>query len=193
VEPVGKSYSNSAVDLATVVMKSEGTGSVSQIPAIQDKMSISADHDGNGAEEIEACFSKGDLRLLFGNLHGNTTVTVTIEGSFFAGGLFRAQMDVVVSASGGGQLAASVSPNPLNPEAILTFVTAKAGFARVDLFDLRGRLVRRLIEEPSLSPGYHDVRIDGRDDHGERLATGVYFYRINSVDGVDTGQLTVLK
>jgi PKD repeat protein len=193
VEPVGRSYTNSAVDLTTLVMKSPGTGSVSQIPAIQEKASISGDHDGNGVDEIEACFSKGDLRQLFGNLTGNTTVQVTIEGGLFAGGLFRAQMDVNVIASGGGQLAASVSPNPLNPEAILTFVTAKPGFARVDLFDLRGRLVRRLIEERSLPPGYHDVRIDGRDDHGERLATGIYFFRIHAAEGVETGQLTVLK
>jgi len=192
IEPVGRSYSNVAVDLTTLVMKSAGTGSVSQIRAITDKVSIAGDHDGNGVEEITTCFTKTDLRLLFSDLHGTNAVTVTIEGSLFAGGIFRAQMDVSVIASG-GQLAASVSPNPLNPDAILTFTTAKPGFASVDLFDLRGRLVRRLLEEQALSPGYHDVRIDGRDGHGERLASGVYFFRIHAAEGEQTGQLTVLK
>ncbi len=192
IEPVGSSYSNAAVDLTTIVMKSAGTGAVSQIRASTEKSSISGDHDGNGVEAITACFTKSDLRLLFGNLHGSNAVTVTIEGSLFAGGIFRAQVDVNVIASG-GSLAASVSPNPLNPEAILSFTTAKPGFATVHLFDLRGRLVRRVIEERALSPGYHDVRIDGRDDHGQRLASGVYFFRIHAVEGVETGQLTILK
>ena len=52
-------------------------------------------------------------------------------------------------ASGGGQLADSVSPNPLNPEAALTFVTAKPAFASADLFNLRGRLARNLMAEPA--------------------------------------------
>ena len=193
IEPVGQSYSNVEVDLTTLVMKSAGTGSVDQIHAITDKTSTSADRDANGVAEIEACFTKDDLRLLFSNVHGTKVVTVTLEGALFAGGVFRTQMDLSVTGSGGGNLAASISPNPLNPDAVLTFHTENAGAARVDLFDVRGRLVRRLLAQDALAAGYHDLRIDGRNEAGEKLASGVYFFRVRVGGDETTGQFAILK
>jgi PKD repeat protein len=193
VESVGHSFDNVAVALATLLLKSSGTGSVDQIHAIQGKTSISDDHDGNGVPEIEACFTKDDLRLLFANLHGTSTVPITVEGKLYAGGVFRASMDVQITASGGGNLAASISPNPLNPDAVLTFHTETAGAARVDLFDVRGRLVRRLLTQDALAAGYHDLRIDGRNESGEKLASGVYFFRVRVGGDETTGQFAILK
>jgi PKD repeat protein len=192
VEPLGGSYANVAVDLTSLVMRSPGTGSVDEISAIAGKTAVGGDHDGNGVEEITACFGKGDLRLLFANLHGNATATITIEGSLYTGGLFRAQMDVSVIA-GGGPLAASLSPNPLNPDAVLTFVTERPGPVRVEVFDLNGRLVGRLMNESTLPAGYHDLRISARREDGGPLASGVYFYRIEAVEGRQTGRFTILK
>jgi flagellar hook assembly protein FlgD len=76
---------------------------------------------------------------------------------------------------------------------VLTFVTTNLGPVRVRLFDLRGRLVRSLLDDPYASSGYHDVRLDGRDDSGARLASGLYFYQIDSGDGQTVGKLSVLK
>jgi PKD repeat protein len=193
LEPVSGSYRNVDVNPGTLVLRSVGTGSVSEIHALQGKGSVSGDQDGNGIEDLGVCFAKADLRELFGDLHGSNSVTVVIEASLYSGGLLHAELSVEVVASGAGQLAATVSPNPLNPEAVLTFTTTREGFARVSLFDLRGRLVRRLLDERSLAPGYHDVRVDGRDERGVGLASGVYFYRIEAAEGKFTGQLTVLQ
>jgi hypothetical protein len=192
LEPVGRSYSNATIDLGSVVMKSPGTGSVSEIHALTGKTSIVGDRDGNGVDEVSACFSKDDLRVLFSDLHGSTTVSVTFEGKLYTGGVFRAGMDILVNASG-GQLSASLSPNPLNPDAVLTFVTGIPGPARVEVFDLSGRRVQRLMDEPSLPAGYHDVRISARREDGGSLASGVYFYRIEAAEGRRTGRFTILK
>ena len=173
-------------------MKSLNTGSVGEIHAIVDRSVVIGDQDANGVNEITACFRKDDLRLLFSNLHGNTPVTVTFEGRLFTGGIFRAQMDVLIMA-GGGKLAALVSPNPLNPEAILTFRTTEPGPVRVRLFDLNGRMIRSLLDESNAPAGYHDVRIDGRDEHGGRLASGLYFFRIDAHEGEVVGKVSVLK
>jgi len=173
-------------------MKSTGTGSVSQIRALVGKTSVGADRDGNGVEEISACFGKSDLRLLFSDIRGTQPVTITIEGSLFTGGIFRASMDLAVTGSGGGHNA-FVSPNPLNPEAVLTFVTGSSGPVRVRLFDLSGRMVRTLLDQTNVAAGYHDVRIDGRDGTGARLASGTYFYRIDSTEGRTIGKVSVLK
>ena len=193
VEPVGRSFTDMAVDLATLKMKSTGTGSVREIHAIADKSAVVIDRDGNGIPEIEACFLKDDLRLLFGKIHRTRTVTVTLEGALFEGGTFRTQMDLTVTGSGHGKLAASISPNPLNPDAMLTFHTERAGTASVDLFDVNGRLVRRLLDQEAVPAGYHDVRLDGRDGNGEKLASGIYFFRVRSSGDETTGQFAILK
>ena len=190
LEPVGGSFSLGTVDVTSIVMKSHNTGSVEEIRA--SEVAIGGDRDRNGVEEIAACFSKEDLRLLFGKLRGNNPVTITLEGRLSTGEIFRAQMDVLVNA-GGGKLAALVSPNPLNPEAILTFVTTERGPLRVRLFDLNGRLLRSLLEESDAPAGYHDVRIDGQDERGGRLASGIYFVRGVTPDGVFKKTITILK
>lgn len=192
LEPIGRAYSNVTVDMTSLVMKSAGTGSVSQIPAIASKTSAGGDRDGNGVEEIEVSFSKENLRLLFSNLHGTGSATVTIEGTLYTGGVIRASLDVGIQA-GGGNLAASVNPNPLNPAAVLTFFTSKSGPVRIRAFDPQGRLVRTMLDEPRLANGYHDVAVDGRDDRGTPLASGVYYYRLEAAEGVTSGRFTVLR
>ena len=159
------------------------------------KTSIGADKDGNGIAEIGACFTKADLRTLFAGLpSGKTHVTLTIGADLVTGGKIQGSVDVDVQKGGSGSgFDASVSPNPLNPQATLTFSMERPGSVRVALYDLSGRLVRTVIQESFAAAGYHDVTIDGRGDSGEKLSSGVYFYNIRTADGSVSGRLTILK
>jgi hypothetical protein len=94
---------------------------------------------------------------------------------------------------GAGRLAASVTPNPMNPGGLLTFRTTRAGPIRVRLFDLNGRSVRMLLNRPSVSPGYQEVRLDGLDDRGRPLASGIYFYQIRAAEGSQTSRVMILR
>ena len=107
------------------------------------------------------------------------------------GGRFAAPLHLKVDAGKKG-LAAAVSPNPMNPTAALTFRTRQPGPARVVLFDVRGRVVRVLLDEPALAPGYHDLAV-GRDASGRDLPSGVYFYRIVTPEGSGSGKLVMMK
>jgi len=193
LEPVGHSFAISDVDLATLVMRSAGTGNVDEIPAIGGKTSTGSDRDGNMVPEISACFRTSDLSDLFSKLHGTTTVNVTLSGRLFNGAPILALMSVGVQAGGGGQLAASVRPNPMNPSGTISWRTSKPGPVRVDLFDLSGRLIRRLVDEPSQPAGWHEAVFDGRDRAGRELASGVYFYSIQAADGLERGRLAILQ
>jgi len=193
IEPSNTSFLLQIVDLSSIRMKSQGTGTVSEISAIADKSSVGGDKDGNGIAEFEACFAKTDLRQLFSSVHGSAAVTVTIEGSLLTGGFFQATMDVGVQASGGGNLATNLSPNPLNPSGVLTLRLERSGPLRVAIYDVSGRLVRVVCDEPSAAAGYHDFVIDGRGSHRETLSSGVYFYRVEAAEGVDRGRFTILK
>ncbi len=194
IEPVGGNFSVSNVDLASIVLISPGTGTVSQITASSAKTSIDGDKNGNGITEISACFTKTDLRLLFANLPaGNNSVNVSLEGNLITGGKFHADLTHIVKGTGGA-LAASISPNPLNPRAKLTFATTKPGAVKVQIFDLNGRLVRTLLEERNMAAGYRDLEIDGRNTTGGRMASGVYFVKIaTEFDGTVTKGFTILK
>jgi hypothetical protein len=189
IEPVGSGFFITDVILSTVTMK-YGAG---QIFAQTGKASLGADKDANGIQELTTCFSKTDLRTLFADLpKGTNTVTVTLEGDLSTGGKFRTALTIDVVNTGGG-LAASLSPNPLNPQATLTVVTSRPGRVRVTVFDPQGRLVRTLEPGAYLGAGYHDFQVDGRGERGERLPSGAYLYRIEAAEGVETGRFLIVR
>jgi hypothetical protein len=68
-------------------------------------------------------------------------------------------------------------PNPFQGSTTITFRTA-AGPARLSVFDLSGRLVRGLVDDP-VERGEHQVTWDGRADDGSVLPSGVYFQRLD--------------
>ena len=191
VEPIGGSFDVDDVDAASIVLISPGTGSVGQISAFVGKSVAVGDADKNDIEDVSVCFRKDDLRLLFSNVNGRTTLNVTLTGDLTSGGEFHATLSIEVIGSG-GSLAASVTPNPLNPSGVLSFVTRRAGTASIRIFDHTGRLVRTL-SEGSLPAGRHDIRIDGRDQSGRSLATGIYFYQVKLAEGSASGRFTILK
>jgi chitodextrinase len=194
LEPVDNSFQSGDVVLSSIKMVSVGTGSVSEIFADASKSNLDGDKNGNGIQEIVACFTKADLRLLFGGLPaGRQTVNVTIEGSLVSGATFSAPLEMIVKSTGAA-LVASISPNPLNPQAKLTFMTTKPGAVRVQMFDPQGRLVKTIADETSVQAGYHDFTIDGKSASGSKLASGVYFVKIwSQFDGSEVARVTIMK
>jgi hypothetical protein len=86
---------------------------------------------------------------------------------------------------------ASLFPNPLRPSATLRLVTTRTGPARVDLFDVQGRIVRTLLDAPALAPGRYDLAV-ARGSGTQRLGAGVYFYRVRAAEGARTGRFAVV-
>lgn len=73
-------------------------------------------------------------------------------------------------------------PNPFNPHTLLSFQLERAGEVRLALYDVRGRLVRELVNG-ARSVGRHEVAWDGTDAAGRGCASGVYFLQLRA-DGV---------
>jgi FlgD Ig-like domain len=68
-------------------------------------------------------------------------------------------------------------PNPFNPETSIPVVMSRSGHVRIDVYSADGSRVRNIIDE-NRAAGTFSVRWDGRDDRGNRLASGVYFYSL---------------
>jgi hypothetical protein len=191
VEPVAGAYNNADVNLSSFVMTSVGTGEVDLVHAASTETSIIGDTDGNGVNEINVCFSREDLRRLLGGLSGIVTVPVGIEAVLNTGVPLKASLNLRVKSL--GTRSASISPNPINPEGVLSFETAQPGAVRVRVYDLKGRLIRTVIDNQRFEAGVHSVRVDARDDAGNHLSSGVFFYQVESPERIENGRFAVVK
>jgi len=82
------------------------------------------------------------------------------------------------------------APNPFSRSTVVRFGLSRPGRATLRIFDLRGRLVRTLVDEV-LAAGRHEVAWSGRDDTGSAVASGVYFYRLQAEGQTAIRRLTL--
>ncbi len=83
-------------------------------------------------------------------------------------------------------------PNPFNPNTKIEFGLVRGGQARLDLYSVDGRLVRRLVDDP-LPGGEHSLVWDGKDGSGIQQESGVYFYRLSFDGETRSGKLILTK
>jgi hypothetical protein len=85
------------------------------------------------------------------------------------------------------------APNPFNPETLIRYdVPAGGGPVSLRIYDVGGRLVRVLIDGTQ-APGAKRILWNGRNDRGEAVATGVYFYRLNAPEFEQTRKMLLLR
>ena len=68
-------------------------------------------------------------------------------------------------------------PNPFNPETEISFQIARAERAELAIYNIAGEKIRTLVSG-TVPPGNHAVKWDGKDERGQRLASGAYVYRL---------------
>ncbi len=83
-------------------------------------------------------------------------------------------------------------PNPFNPSTSIAFTLDRAGAARLEIFDLRGRIVTVLVDEV-LPAGRHEVMWDGTDSSGRAMSSGVYLSRFEADGHVAQGRLSLVQ
>ena len=83
-------------------------------------------------------------------------------------------------------------PNPFNPTTTVRYVLAQPGQAVLDIFDLRGQRIRRLVDGSKL-PGVYEVSWDGLDDTGREVGSGVYLCRLRTAGFTAVRKMTLLQ
>lgn len=84
------------------------------------------------------------------------------------------------------------SPNPFNPRTRIDFVIPDTAPVRLRVYDLAGNRVTTLIDR-TLAPGAHFIDWDGRDEHGQRVGSGLYLYELQSSGQSVTRKMTLVK
>jgi len=83
-------------------------------------------------------------------------------------------------------------PNPFNPDTKIKYSLAADGPVTLSIYDVQGRRVRTLLNE-NLPAGMHEIEWNARDDQGQRVASGVYYYVLQT-DGKDLRRkMTLVK
>jgi hypothetical protein len=83
-------------------------------------------------------------------------------------------------------------PNPFNPLTAIPFRIERAGDVRLTIFDASGRRVTTLVEEHR-APGSYSETWDGKNADGNPVSSGVYYYRLESVNASETRKMTMVR
>jgi len=83
-------------------------------------------------------------------------------------------------------------PNPFNPSTTIRFSLPVDTNVSLRVYDLLGRKISDLFSK-DLPQGNHEVEWRGRDDQGESVASGVYFYRLEAEEFTRTRKMILLK
>jgi hypothetical protein len=87
---------------------------------------------------------------------------------------------------------ASIYPNPFNPATTVRFTLAGASDVTIAVYDVRGALVRVLIDG-NMPGGEHTIKWNGTDAHGQPVSSGVYFARMISGAFDKSRKMVMLK
>lgn len=83
-------------------------------------------------------------------------------------------------------------PNPFNPVTKIRYAVARAGRVSLLIYDERGRLVCTLVDA-EMPAGDHEVSWRGSDNHGRRVASGVYHYVLTVGEVQLQRKMTLIK
>ena len=78
-------------------------------------------------------------------------------------------------------------PNPFNPTTTIEYTLPRASFVTLTVYDLLGREIHTLVNEPQL-PGNHSIVFDALD-----IPSGVYFYKLQSEHFSETRKMLLVR
>jgi hypothetical protein len=83
-------------------------------------------------------------------------------------------------------------PNPFNPTTNISFALPIDSKVSLKIYNVAGQLVRTLVNETMVA-GTHTVTWDGANSNGEKVASGIYFYKLNAGDYSKTMKMVMTK
>jgi hypothetical protein len=181
-------YAYDHLSLGDVRMVVLDDNSVGAIRSVADSIATSA---GAAAHIDLAVTSAGEWYIAFRNVDSTA--------------LYCASAETVVTGvgEGGGDDDAPDAPpvafilnqnfpNPFNPRTTMEYSILETGLVNLSIFDVSGRLVRTLVNEPKTA-GKYRTTWNARDNSGREVASGVYFVRLVSAGEMKTRKVVVIK
>ncbi|MCP4709609.1 MAG: T9SS type A sorting domain-containing protein [Planctomycetes bacterium] len=84
-------------------------------------------------------------------------------------------------------------PNPFNPSTTIPFSLPSSRDLTLRIFNTAGQLVRTLIYNEPYNFGEHTITWDARNDSGQSVGSGVYLYRLQAGNRVESKRMVLLR
>jgi len=83
-------------------------------------------------------------------------------------------------------------PNPFNASTIINYALPQASDVKLEIFNVLGQRIRILVNEHQTA-GYKRQAWDGKDDKGQDVSSGIYFYRLQTQDFSDSRKMVLMR
>ncbi len=149
-----------------------------------------SDYPGKCYEDIAdpAYYNLGNYTL--NETSVNIQASLIVIAGYFAGGDESAGVQPPENSD--SPLIARAYPNPFHRMTTLSFSLPVEGAVRLAVYDVEGRLVRKLISD-TLPAGRHQAAWDGCDSSGHPAAAGVYIARLGAQGAVASRKLALIR
>ena len=169
---------------------------VSKTSAVSEWMSADAAESGKLRISLAGAYQPAS---------NGSLVTVTFDGNRDA----IEQLNIAEFKLNGGRMKATIEnlpksfallqnyPNPFNPETWIPYQLSRPTDVSITIYSTNGQMVRRL-ELGSMMPGHYVDRSkaaywDGRNESGEMVSSGIYFYQLQAGVDASVRKMIILK
>jgi len=83
-------------------------------------------------------------------------------------------------------------PNPFNAQTTIRFRLPHSLHVKLEIYNIHGEIIKSLISN-IIDSGYHSVKWDGTDNNGQKMSSGMYIYKINAGEFIDSKKMLLLK
>jgi flagellar hook assembly protein FlgD len=83
-------------------------------------------------------------------------------------------------------------PNPFNPTTSIEFSIPHSSKVELAIYNLKGQVVKTLVSR-NLAAGNHIVNWNGKDNTGNQVSSGVYFYKLQTANANITKKMLLMK
>jgi hypothetical protein len=84
-------------------------------------------------------------------------------------------------------------PNPFNPVTTISYALPKASDITIEIFNILGQKVKTLINASNQKAGAYNVVWNGKDQFGNQVSSGIYFYRIQAGNFIQAKKMVLMK
>ncbi len=125
--------------------------------------------------------------------YGFACIEYPLQGAGVCGVAYPTLVEPVLERASPGSFHLYANyPNPFNSSTWIRYELPANGFATLDIYDLSGRRVRRLVDGLG-EKGHHRVRWDGTDDSGAMVPSGIFICRLTCGHRAESRKLVLTR
>jgi hypothetical protein len=126
--------------------------------------------------------TKGGMKIVFGDVLDTDGRILMLQGVAFE----KSERRILTTYLG------NCYPNPFNPSTTIEYAIKEQAHVSLQIYNVSGRLVKTLMDREA-SPGVYAILWEGRDNKGNQVSSGVYFYRLVTKGFTQTKKMVLLK